>query len=95
MIKVNRNWETLKAASHVNIQSEKGIYYRQIRSIQTEGFFGDMKENNSFRKFNHRSSEKVYKESLLYVFGKNIGRYHKFINGELKKYERKSEQMTA
>jgi superfamily II DNA helicase RecQ len=95
VIKVNRNWDTLKAISHKNIQSEKGIYYRQIRSIQTEGFFGDMKENDGFRKFNHRSSEKVYKESLIYIFGKNIGRYHKFMNDELKKYEPNIEQMTA
>jgi len=95
VIKVNRNWDKLKASSHENIQSDKGVYYRLIRSIQTEGFFGDMKENDGFRKFNHRSSEKVYKESLLYIFGKNIGRYHKFINDELKKYEMKTEQIAA
>jgi hypothetical protein len=56
VIKVNENWDTLKAISNKNIQSERGIYYRQIRSIQTEGFFGDMKENDNFRKFNHKSS---------------------------------------
>ena len=95
VIKVNRNWDTLKALSHKNIQSNKGIYYRQIRSIQTEGFFGDMKENDGFRKFNHRSTEKVYKESLLYIFGKNIGRFHKFIHGELKKYEGNIDQNVA
>jgi transposase len=95
VIKVNRNWDTLKALSHKNIQSDKGMYYRQIRSIQTEGFFGDMKENDGFRKFNHRSSEKVYKESLLYIFGKNIGRYHKFSSGDLVKYEMKMEEQAA
>lgn len=95
VIKVNENWDRLKATSHKNIQSERGIYYRQIRSIQTEGFFGDMKENDDFRKFNHRSSSKVYKESLLYIFGKNIGRYHKFESGQLKKYEMKDEQTAS
>jgi len=95
VIKVNRNWDALKASSNENIQSDKGAYYRIIRSIQTEGFFGDMKENDGFRKFNHRSSEKVYKESLLYIFGKNIGRYHKFMANELKKYEMKTEQIAA
>lgn len=95
VIKVNENWDDLKALSHENIQSERGIYYRQIRSIQTEGFFGDMKENDDFRKFNHRTSTKVYKESLLYIFGKNIGRYHKFVNGDLKKYEMKDDQTAA
>ncbi len=86
VIKVNRNWDDLKAQSHENIKSDKGIYYRHIRSIQTEGFFGDMKENDGFRKYNHRSLEKVYKESLIYIFGKNVGRYHKFIHKKLEKY---------
>jgi transposase len=95
VIKVNERWDNLKAESHENIQSDKGIYYRHIRSIQTEGFFGDMKENDDFRKFYHRSSKKVYKESLLYIIGKNIGRYHKFLNGELTEYVMKDEQTVA
>ena len=95
VVKINENWDKLKAISHENIQSDRGIYYRQIRSIQTEGFFGNMKENDDFKKFNHRSSRKVHKESLLYIFGKNIGRYHKFANGDLKKYEMKIDQTVA
>ena len=54
--------EELKSESHANIESENGILNRQIRSIQTEGHFGDMKENENFRRFNHRTSDKVYKE---------------------------------
>ena len=50
----------------------KGILNRQIRSIQTEGHFGDIKENDDFRRFNHRSTEKVYKEFMLYAIGRNI-----------------------
>lgn len=95
VIKVNERWDNLKALSYENIQSDKGIYYRHIRSIQTEGFFGDMKENDDFRKFNHRSSKKVYKESLLYIIGKNIGRYHKFLSGELTEYVMKDNQTAA
>lgn len=38
---------------------------RQIRSIQTERHFGDIKENENFRRFNYRCSEKVYKEFML------------------------------
>lgn len=66
-MKINEQWETLKEESHANIQSEKGILNRQIRSIQTEGHFGDIKENDSFRRFNYRTSEKVYKEFMLYA----------------------------
>ena len=45
VMKINEQWEELKEESHANVQSEKGILNRQIRSIQTEGHFGDIKEN--------------------------------------------------
>ena len=88
-MKINLLWETLKLESHNNIQSEKGILYRQIRSIQTEGHFGDIKENDNFRRFNHRSAEKVYKEFLLYAVGRNLNKYHRFLKETIKKYEAK------
>ena len=57
-MKINERWEDLKEESS---QSEKRILNRQIRLIQTEGHFGDIKENENFRRFYYRSSEKVYK----------------------------------
>lgn len=62
LMKINEVWEELKTESHSNIQSDHGIYNRQVRSIQTEGHFGDIKENENFRRFNHRSTDKVYRE---------------------------------
>lgn len=94
-MKVNKLWEELQAESHANITSEKGILNRQIRSIQTEGHFGDIKENENFRRFHYRSSEKVYKEFLLFAIGRNINKYHRFFHGGLKKFEGKTEQKTA
>ena len=94
-MKINENWEELKQESHANIQSEQGIQNRQIRSIQTEGHFGDIKENENFRRFSHRSSEKVYKEFMLYAIGRNINKYHRFLHGELKKYEGKTDTEAA
>lgn len=91
----NEQWESLKEESHTNIQSEKGILKRQIRSIQTEGHFGDIKENENFRRFHYRSSEKVYKEFMLYAIGRNINKYHRFLHNEIKKFEGKTEQKTA
>lgn len=90
IMKVNLLWESLKSESHENIQSKKGIIYRHIRSIQTEGHFGDIKENENFRRFNHRSSEKVYKEFLLYAVGRNLNKYHRFANNKIKEYEPKT-----
>lgn len=89
LMKINEQWEDLKAASHANIESEKGILNRQIRSIQTEGHFGDIKENENFRRFNHRSSDKVYKEFMLYAIGRNINKYHRFIHNQIQKFEGK------
>ena len=90
VMKVNERWEELKEESHSNIQSEKGILNRQIRSIQTEGHFGDIKENEKFRRFNYRSAEKVYKELMLYVIGRNINKYHRFLHDKIHKFEGKT-----
>ena len=95
VMKINERWEELKENSHANIQSEKGILNRQIRSIQTEGHFGDIKENDDFRRFNHRSSEKVYKEFMLYAIGRNINKYHRFLCNKLQKFEGKKKEKIA
>ena len=95
MMKVNGRWEELKEESNANIQSEEGILKRQIRSIQTEGHFGDIKENEGFRRFNYRSEEKVYKEFMLYAIGRNIMKYHRFLHQEIKKFEGKKEEEAA
>lgn len=92
LMKINEQWEELKAASHANIESEKGILNRQIRSIQTEGHFGDIKENENFRRFNHRSADKVYKEFMLYAIARNINKYHRFIHDQIQKFEGKQVQ---
>ena len=95
VMKINEQWEALKEETHANIQSKKGILNRQIRPIQTEGHFGDIKENDSFRRFNYRTTEKVYKEFMLYAIGRNINKYHRFLHSEIKKFEGKTEEKTA
>ena len=95
VMKINERWEELKEESNANIQSEEGILKRQTRSIQTEGHFGDIKENENFRRFNYRSAEKVYKEFMLYAIGRNIMKYHRFLHQEIEKFEGKKEQETA
>lgn len=94
-MKVNENWHKLQEETHKNIQSEKGIINRQIRSIQTEGHFGDLKENDQFRRFNYRGEEKVFKEFFIYIFGRNINKYHRFIHGEIKEFTVKQEEKLA
>ena len=89
LMKVNEKWDELKALSEANILSDKGIKYRQIRSVVTEGSFGDMKENDSFRRFHRRGSEKVLKEMKLYSMARNINKYHRFEEKMLVKFEGK------
>ena len=95
VMKINERWEELKEKSHTNIQSEKGILNRQIRSIQTEGHFGDIKENDDFRRFNHRTADKVYKEFMLYAIGRNINKYHRFLCNTIQKFEGKKGENVA
>ena len=95
VMKINEQWKELREKSHANIQSERGILKRQTRSIQTEGHFGDIKENENFRRFNYRSTDKVYKEFMLYAIGRNINKYCRFLNEKLKKFEGKTTEKTA
>lgn len=79
----------------MQISGAKKESKRQIRSIQTEGHFGDIKENEKFRRFNYRSTEKMYKEFMLYAMGRNINKYHRFLHGKIEKFEGKSDEKTA
>ena len=54
------------------------------------GTFGDIKENENFRRFNDRSADKVYKEFMLYAIGRNINKYHRFLYEKLRKFEGKT-----
>ena len=51
--------------------------------------------NENFRRFHYRSAEKVYKEFMLYAIGRNINKYHRFLHGEIQKYEGKKDPKTA
>ena len=73
------------AKSWSNFKFYRGIIWR----------LRDIKENENFRRFNYRSKEKVYKEFLLYAIGRNILKYHRFLQGEIKRYEGKKEQKAA
>lgn len=95
VMKINEQWEELKEKSHANIQSDAGILKRQIRSIQTEGHFGDIKENEDFRRFNYRSNKKVYQEFMLFVMGRNMNKYHRFLHNKITKFEGKNLPETA
>lgn len=49
-----------------------------VHKYKTEGTFGDMKQNDDFRRVNHRSIDRVYKEFALYAIGRNINSVSSF-----------------
>lgn len=56
--------------------SEEGKKLRKQRSIQAEGTFGIMKEDQKFTRMNRRSQERVELEMYLYAIGANIRKYY-------------------
>jgi len=75
-LKVSHKFMELRAESHKNITSEKGIELRVNRSIQAEGEFGAMKEDMDFRRFLTRGKENITVEYQLLCLGFNINKLH-------------------
>lgn len=59
-----------------NTMSIEGTEYMIQRSIQTEGCFGNIKENYKYDKMRRRGESGVKTEFLLVAIGHNIRRYH-------------------
>ncbi|HBS93702.1 MAG TPA: IS1182 family transposase [Firmicutes bacterium] len=73
---VSKRFVELRAKSHANITSPKGILLRLNRSIQVEGAFGVLKEDYGFRRFLMRGQKNVKIEFLLLSIGYNINKLH-------------------
>ena len=77
------------------VSNDRTDYNTLILVLEKHKIFGDIKENGCFRWFNYRTSEKVYKEFMLYVIGRKIKKYHRFLHDEIKKFEGKTEEKTV
>ena len=65
------------------IISDEGALYRMNRSIQTEGSFGDIKQDMQFRRYLSKGSANVLAESTLLAIARNINKLHnKIQNGK-------------
>lgn len=58
------------------ILSEEGILFRTNRSIQTEGSFGDLKQDMQFRRYLSKGTTNVLAESTLLAMARNINKLH-------------------
>ena len=79
---MSRTHSALKQRSQDLITSEKGKQLRMNRSIQSEGFFGVLKEDKHFRRFLLRSSVKVEIEMQLLGLSFNVMKYYNKIRSE-------------
>ena len=71
---VSKHLKELRAESRRNITSPTGALLRINRSIQSEGEYGNLKENLGFRRFRMRGLRKVFTEVLLYALACNVNK---------------------
>ena len=83
--KLHRFHEEVKS----NVQSKEGIKLMHKRSNETEGAFGDLKQNQGYDRLRRRGESGVKLEICLVCIGHNIRKYHRKItdmnNQETKK----------
>ncbi|MCE5227815.1 MAG: transposase [Porphyromonadaceae bacterium] len=73
-LQVSKKFIEQRQQSLERITSAKGIMLRMNRSIQSEGAFGVIKQDCSFRQFLLRGNKKVLAEILMVVMGYNINK---------------------
>jgi transposase len=73
---VSKRMKELRAKSLANILSPEGTILRINRSIQSEGMYGNLKENLGFRRFRMRGMRKVFTEVLLYAMACNMNKLY-------------------
>ena len=58
---------------------------------------GRKPKRDAFYEFKSKklTSDKVYKEFMLFAIGRNINKYHRFLHVKLKKFEGKPQEKTA
>ena len=71
-LEVNRNLLRHRQRAHELLVSERGIYHRKKRPIDTEPVFGNMKSNHGFRRFLLRGTKKVEVEVGLLSLAQNL-----------------------
>ena len=75
IVELNPEYELFKEEARNNLLSPKGIEMRINRSIQSEGTFGQIKNNMDYDRIRRRGLEKVECETMLECLGANIRRY--------------------
>ena len=78
---VSKIFQEKRSEDLERITSEEGKLLRMNRSIQSEGAFGEVKADMSFRRFLCRGNKNVLAESMLLAFAHNVNKLHNKIQG--------------
>lgn len=78
---VSKIFQQKREETQKRITMEEGKILRMNRSIQSEGAFGEVKENMDFRRFLCRGKQKVLAESILLGLAHNVNKLHNKIQG--------------
>jgi transposase len=79
-VQLNKKLEKYKRLTKKNLCSPQGIELRKKRNVDVETVFGDIKQNQGFRRFNLRGLEKVNAEFGLVAIAHNIKKVGTMIN---------------
>ena len=82
---VSKYFQSKRTEAQQLITSKEGIQLRMNRSIQSEGAFGVVKGNMSFRRFLSRGHKNVLVEIMLLAMGYNINKLHRKIQAGLER----------
>ena len=83
VVELNLEYELFKEEARNNLLSPKGIEMRINRSIQSEGTFGQIKNNMDYDRIRRRGLEKVGCETMLECLGANIRRFLNSLEDEI------------
>ena len=84
---VSKLFQQKREEARKRIQTQEGKLLRMNRSIQSEGAFGEVKEDMDFRRFLCRGKKNVLAESILLGLAHNVNKLHnKIQNGRCGSY---------
>lgn len=74
-IEINHNLQKFKAKARENLESEKGKEIYAKRCVEPEPFFGNIKQNNHFKRFSLRKLSKINIEFGLVAIAHNLAKW--------------------
>ena len=81
-LELSKLFNRLRKDSLERITSNEGCELRMNRSIQSEGSFGELKQDMGFRRFLCKGKKNVLAESILLAMAHNINKLHNKIQSE-------------